>query len=304
MLTPTQAPPLRTIPLKYRPLAPHALAWSCDAELAVAADANIYIFLPEYPTPRQTADDFTVRYQYSLNLQTPGLIRSDPAINAPLCAAAGFRIPPPRIGQDTSFHGVGHGLVTREGAPLSQVVRLEWSPGGLGCNLRPVLTVLLTNGSVVALGENINPRSTMASGMASRGFKSWKILWGLGALLPVPDGQPKQKIKLMDERITSFSWAKEIAPGRALLAYRNDDAEIVIMSIQHYSRADSQPRPDEEAIWEVHEVARFDGSGLHGVSCPAHPPISGSNTSLVGRSGRPRFHPSWERPITKVEFVA
>ncbi|KND93307.1 hypothetical protein TOPH_02370 [Tolypocladium ophioglossoides CBS 100239] len=70
----------------------------------------------------------------------------------------------------------------------------------------------------------------------------------------------------MDERIVSFSWAREILPGRGLLAYANDSREIVIMSLQFYSR---EPEPEgstrERSVWEICELARFDGGGPHKV---------------------------------------
>lgn len=191
-------------------------------------------------------------------------MRPDPLINGQLCAAAGVRIAAPRIGEDTSFKGVGNGLVTGLGASVNQLIRLEWSPSGVGCNLRPVLTALSSNGCVVALGEHIDRQSTMISGMRTRGFKSWKVLWGLGASLPLPDADLEDGYRNVDERIKSFSWAKEILNGRALLAYMNDSEEVVIMAVQFLSRARSLRTPsEEESVWDIREMARFDGRGRH-----------------------------------------
>lgn len=46
-----QIPPLREIPLNTRPLAKRAVAWSCDGELAVAADDSVHVFVPLFPDP-------------------------------------------------------------------------------------------------------------------------------------------------------------------------------------------------------------------------------------------------------------
>lgn len=46
-----QIPPLREIPLNTRPLTKRAVAWSCDGELAVAADDSVHVFVPLFPDP-------------------------------------------------------------------------------------------------------------------------------------------------------------------------------------------------------------------------------------------------------------
>ncbi|KAG6032954.1 hypothetical protein E4U41_007069, partial [Claviceps citrina] len=92
-----QARPLQPLDLRARPLAPRAISWSCDAELAVATTDTIHIFLPEYqlrpPRPggpaEDAADEDAFRPQFSLSLTTSGILRPDPAINGPLCAFAG-----------------------------------------------------------------------------------------------------------------------------------------------------------------------------------------------------------------------
>lgn len=236
----------------------------------MAADDSISVYLPSYLHPGQhveAGEKEVSEYQFSLAFETSGILRPDPAINAQLCAFSGVRVPPPKIGEDTSFRGVGRGPITMAGSSLSQVIRLEWSPNGMGCNSRPILTAMLTNGSIVTLGEHINPRSTISAGTRSRSFKFWKFLWGLGALLPIPEKGTEPTLRFVDERIISFSWAKEIAPGRGLLAYKNDANEIVIISVLYFSRSGStQAALEDEAGWEVQEMARFDGSGPHKVS--------------------------------------
>jgi hypothetical protein len=90
------------------------------------------------------------------------------------------------------------------------------------------------------------------------------MLWGLGAKLPIPDSESRDGYRVMDERITSFSWAKEIAPGRALLAYMNDYREIVVMSVQYHRRRDtSKLGSEKEWIWTLTQHVRIDGRGPH-----------------------------------------
>lgn len=50
-------PPLKAITLHSRPYAKRAIAWSCDGELAVAADDSFHIFVPEFPPPTGEDDD-------------------------------------------------------------------------------------------------------------------------------------------------------------------------------------------------------------------------------------------------------
>ncbi|KFA78076.1 hypothetical protein S40288_05430 [Stachybotrys chartarum IBT 40288] len=263
----SNAPPLKTLALKSSPLTSHTIAWSCDAELAVATDDTLYLFLPEYPKKNddggtgvgEFAKDLG-RHQFSLSFRASSIVRPDPAINAQLCAFAGVKLPSTKSGEDTNFKGVGVGHITGTGGATCQPVKLEWSPSGLGHNLRPILAVMHTTGSIVMLGEHVE-RKLSTSTSRVRGFKHWKILWGLGARLPIPDQSRGKGFRRMADRIKSFSWAKEIASGRALLAYMNDASQVVIMSVQFYPRRKSPQ--SEELVWEVQEVARFDGNGPH-----------------------------------------
>lgn len=204
-------------------------------------------------------------------MQTSGSLRPDPAMNAPLCLFAGVHElpapPPPPGGADgaVGFPGVGSGKLTGAGASLGQIIRVEWSPSGLGSNMRPVLTALTGHGAIICFGEYIDLRKGGSSTTQVRSFKNWRILWGLGAQLPLPiaGGQRRaelgEDVEIMDERITTFAWAKEVLPGRALLAYETDDKDVVIMAVQFYSR-DSAP---DEKGWDIREVARFDARGPH-----------------------------------------
>ncbi|TFB03569.1 GPI-anchor transamidase [Trichoderma ghanense] len=260
-----KARPLQTLSLTSRPPSPHAIAWSCDAELAVATQECIYIFLPDFHGPDADADERDAsQYQFALSLQPSAVINPSPKINGQLCAQVGVKLPGLRTGEEGSFKGVGNGIVTGAGAALGQVIRVEWSPSGLGCNLRPVLMALTTAGSLVTFGEQADSQSAATSSMRTRTFKNWRVLWGLGAKLPIPDPTSKDGFRTMDERIVSFSWAKEIAPGRALLAYLNDAGQIVVMSIQYHRRADASKRSSEQGwIWTLTEHIRINGRGPH-----------------------------------------
>ncbi|KAM3550072.1 hypothetical protein MY1884_008431 [Beauveria asiatica] len=295
---------LQNLSLPSRPLTSHAIAWSCDAELAIATIEGIHIFLPEYPRSsgssegdKPPSERYAASPQFPLFMQTSGSLRPDPSINAPLCLFAGVRElpPPPPPPQPPSgggadgaggFPGVGRGQITGAGASLGQVIRVEWSPGGLGSNLRPVLTALTGHGAVICFGEHIDLRKAgggASSTMQVRSFKSWRTLWGLGALLPLPiagGGRRRAElgrdVEVMNERITAFSWAKEIMPGRALLAYETDDGEVVVMAVQFYSR-DSAP---DEKGWDIRQVARFDASGPHVATDAIDPDFASSGSAF------------------------
>lgn len=270
-----RARPLQTLSLTSRPPSPHALAWSCDAELAIATQESIYIFLPDYLGGHDAdADERDAsQYQFALSLQPSSVINPSTRINGQLCAQAGVKLPAPRTGEEGSFRGVGNGAVTGSGAALGQVIRVEWSPSGLGCNSRPVLMALTTTGNLITFGEQADSQSTATSSMRTRTFKNWRMLWGLGAKLPIPDSESGDGYRVMDERITSFSWAQEIAPGRALLAYMNDSGELVVMSVQYHLRRDTSKRGSEkEWIWTLTQHVRIDGRGPHKEAIDAQDP--------------------------------
>ncbi|PHH86543.1 hypothetical protein CDD83_10067 [Cordyceps sp. RAO-2017] len=279
MMDPSKLRPLQALDFKFRPLAPHALAWSCDAELAVALDDAIQVFIPEYAkcktVERAGADEELRQPQFSISLLASGFFRPEPGINRRLCASAGVELPAAAAGGgDFTFGGAGSGLVTGSGAALGQTVRVEWSPNGLGHNLRPVLAALTTHGAVVVLGEHVDAgagSSFIASGPAVRSFKNWRLLWGLGALLPVPDAGRRRGFREVDDKIVAFSWAGELLPGRALLAYANDNREVVLVAVQLCAAAAPEGAERREPGWRIKELTRFDGGGPHEVVDPIDP---------------------------------
>lgn len=253
------------------------MSWSCDAELAVATAEAVYVFFPEYPGVDEdtapVADNALLHHhQFSSYLQLEGIFRPDPVVNARLCELADVRIPPINVLGELWRHStrsVAGRDVTGRGGSVSHIVSVEWSPSGLGANLRPVLTVMMTSGEVLAVGEVLDTTTAASAGLRARSTKMWRVLWGLGAGLPIPDEEQAGAYRTMDDRIKSFAWAREMAVGWGLLAYATDEEDIVIMSIRRHIR--SKPNStDTEDIWQVSEAARFDARSPHEVST-CHP---------------------------------
>jgi hypothetical protein len=355
--------PLRDITLNSRPLVKRAIQFSCDGDLAVAADDSVHIFAPEFPDlskrrekrkaqaagqqhgaamngswpyyDESSSDDEdeedeagpskynrqTFRAQYSegskhMPVSYPPL---DPRVNRELFAAANLPFPyegatnadadvdaqsndsngDSAAGSDASDsegedgdaalgfnrpYGAGYGPITGVGSSMNHVVCVGWSPSGLGVNRRPILAVLTGSGTLVVYGDgsefaNILPRAN--DGMLQRReLNSWVVLWGVGERLLVPGQQTK-----ISEYIRAFAWAREIAPGQALLATINDVREIAVISVQSVlmvdegkAKGDSSFRtePREMSVWLVREIARFKAEGPHETSN-----VSSSQTSLV-----------------------
>ncbi|KAG7126020.1 hypothetical protein HYQ44_001060 [Verticillium longisporum] len=262
-----KVPQLNTITLRSRPLTTHAITISCDAELAVAADDSVHIMLPEFPTPeddtrrgnRDVGADENKRIQYHTHRgQYMTIKRPDPRMNAKLFDAAGLRCPGNDMEEEPYF-GVGSGLPTGWGSSLNQVSVMEWSPTGVGYNLRPVLSVLLTNGSVMIYGQEGSAVTDIS--VRKRSFDAWRVLWGISGVLPLPDRKAKDGSHLAGDKIKSFSWAHKIAPGRALIAYLNDRDQIVIVTVEFFENPKIKKGPT--LAWRVEEAARFPNDSPH-----------------------------------------
>lgn len=171
--------------------------------------------------------------------------------------------------QEVNSHpGAGTGVIGGAGSSLNHVVAVEWSPSGLGRNLRPVLAVLTGCGSLAVYGEggplpfgsNAKPSRVVGLGKSAvRDLQSWLALWSVGENFVVP-GQEEFGY---GEFVKAFAWCGELSAGRALLSYMNDLREIVILSVGTTFRK----TPDhglEEAIWNVQEIARMETGGPHG----------------------------------------
>lgn len=164
--------------------------------------------------------------------------------------------------------GAGIGVIGSAGSSLNHVVAIEWSPAGLGRNMRPVLAVLTGCGSLVIYGEGsplpfggtVRPLKIAGTkGQAAvRNLESWLALWAVGENFVVP-GQEEYGY---GEYIKSFAWCQEIGPGKALLAYVNDFRELVILCVSTAFKKLGDGL--EEALWNVKEILRVETNGPHG----------------------------------------
>lgn len=168
----------------------------------------------------------------------------------------------------TPHPGAGTSLIGSTGSTMNHVVALEWSPAGLGRNLRPVLAVLTGAGSLAVYGDGAHlpfgsrdkPWKVMGKGAAAqaeRDLGSWLALWAVGENFVVP-GQEKYGY---GEYVKAFAWCREIAPGRALLAYVNDLRELVVICVATCFRTTGDGL--DEAVWNVQEVLRMETIGPH-----------------------------------------
>lgn len=209
-----------------------------------------------------------MRYQWSLRLELTGLFHPRAAVNTQLCAFAGVTLPPlddESDSEDEEYEMPNTRGVTGRGGSMSQVVRVEWSPTGLGVNLRPVIMALTTNGELLTFGEVKDPESATTTGLRDRNTRMWRVLWALGAGMPIPAEDQEGSYRTMNEKVTSFSWARYIAPGKALLAYKTDEEEVVIMSVHYFLKPGSTGQEGQDFMWQVREVARFEAKGPHEV---------------------------------------
>lgn len=168
-------------------------------------------------------------------------------------------------------YGAGYGPITGVGSSMNHVVGISWSPSGLGVNRRPILGVLTGSGTLAMFGDggesaNILPRANEGM-LQRRELNSWIVLWGVGERLIVPGQQTE-----VSEYIRGFAWAREIAPGQALLATINDLNEVAIISVQCVLVTDEdkghvdssfQAGPRENVLWLVREESRFKAEGPH-----------------------------------------
>lgn len=255
--------PLQPLNLRAVPLTTHNLAWSPDAELAVASDDCVYLYLPEFPTEGTSSlptapADIDTRRQYCENaLRFPVAELRVPELNRPLFSEVRQEFPD----FEPSF-GAGQSVVANIGSSLNHVVAVEWSPGGLGRMKRSVLGVLTGCGALTIYCEGISSGvgGVKVKGRTIRTIASWVVPWGVGGnlLLPRAKGHDSPYSK---EYITSFSWARDLDRNGTLLAYMNDEDEIVILSVQakHAQSGDE----NDSGHWRVEEVARFAGDGPH-----------------------------------------
>ncbi|KAK6079690.1 hypothetical protein SCUP515_03946 [Seiridium cupressi] len=291
--------PLETLSIRAVPLTTHNITWSPDAELAIGTDDCVYLYLPEFPSkgtktkPTSLADLETRRQYHEIVLRFPVVELRAPELNRPLFEIVKREFPE----FDYSWES-GQSLVANIGSSLNHVVALEWSPGGLGRMKRSVLGVLTGSGALTIYCEGIT-NDFGGVKMKSRNIRtisSWVVPWGVGGNLLLPRSKNHESPYSL-EHITSFSWAKDLDRNGSLLAYMNDEDEIVILSVQ--SRHAILGKENNPGEWRVEEVARFSGSGPHDKGDPADP-----DSTPCGSSFALRWGPWLQRPGTRTTILS
>lgn len=254
--------PLESFSLPAVPRSTHNIAWSPDAELAVGCDDCVFIYIPEFIAPEadtKTGENSGMFRQYNdAALRFPSVEHRHPDLNRPLFEAVNQDFP--------DFEhvpgGGGSGTITSQGSSMNHLVALEWSPSGLGRMKRSALAVLSGAGAITVYCEGASDgmNAFQLRGRNARTLRPWVAPWGIGAglLLPRFKGHEAEYSK---EYITSFAWARDTNAAGQLLAYANDDGEIVIVSV--LSKHDSNVMPGDCGQWRVEEVGRFEARGPH-----------------------------------------
>ncbi|KAI2618038.1 hypothetical protein GGS26DRAFT_596052 [Hypomontagnella submonticulosa] len=269
--------PLESFGLTAVPASTHNLAWSPDAELAIGCDDCVFLFIPEFSLSgtEKAKNRGAVRQYNEVALRFPSVEHRNPELNRPLFDLVGQEFP------DFEYvpGGGGSGVVASQGSSMNHLVALEWSPCGLGRMDRSVLAVLTGSGAITIYCEGASDgmNAFKLRGRNARTLRPWVAAWGVGAglLLPIAEGHEEQYSK---EYITAFAWARDTDGYGALLAYANDDDEIVIISVQ--SEHDSTATQGDSGRWRVEEVTRFAAEGPHPKGDPTDPDYSPSGSSF------------------------
>ncbi|TGJ79919.1 hypothetical protein E0Z10_g8837 [Xylaria hypoxylon] len=284
LMSPTNALPLESIHLSILPKTAHNITWSPNNELAIGCDDCILIYVPDFslsPSSSSSAAPVSApvngydgpRQYGEAALRFPVAPLKSPELNRHLFDA---------VGQDFAgysfFTGAGHGILTGHGSTLNHTVALQWSPGGLGRMGRSVLAVLTAAGIITMYGQGAP--EVVASGARNEGsMRPWIPAWHVGAGLLVPaaegHGAPDKK-----ECITAFAWAADTCGKGAVLAYLNDDREVVLLVV--HATHDAKATPGHPGKWTVLEVARFVVDGPHPIlTDPTDPDYAYTSSSFA-----------------------
>ncbi|KAI1335769.1 hypothetical protein F5Y15DRAFT_419451 [Xylariaceae sp. FL0016] len=252
--------PLESLDLSTFPRTTHNLAWSPDAELAVACDDCVYLFVPDFtaisgPSSARRLPATTQRQFSDAALRFPVAPLKSMQLNRHLFDVLGAEYPDAGDG----YEGAGKGVVTAKGSSMNHAVALEWSPAGLGRMRRSVLVVLTGAGMLTVYCQGA-PGSGYKVTSGSRSVKPWIAAWCVGGGMRVP-AMKGHGAFLGHEHITAFAWARDTGTNGAVLAYMNDADEIVILTIQ--SRHITEASAGDPGQWKVQEVARFVAEGPH-----------------------------------------
>ncbi|KAK8119266.1 transcription factor IIIC subunit delta N-term-domain-containing protein [Apiospora kogelbergensis] len=275
--------PLESFSLNAVPLTTHNIAWSPDAELAITSDDCVYLYFPEFPSTGTTAaaafgSDFESQRQYhEVTFRFPVVEIRRPELNRHLFTAAEQEFP-----DFPATFGAGISLVANNGTSLNHAVAVAWSPSGLGLMRRSVLAVLTGTGALTIFCEGVSDGlgTIKMKGRNVRTVSSWVVPWSVGDNLLIPRAKSHES-DYSKERITSFAWANETKDPGSLLAYVNDEDEVVVLTVQ--SKHDPAAPSGSAGEWRVEEVARFMANGPHPKGDPTHPDYSPQGSSFALR---------------------
>ncbi|KAI0165558.1 hypothetical protein GGR57DRAFT_497032 [Xylariaceae sp. FL1272] len=271
--TPDNALPLEAFDLSLLPRCTHNIAWSPDAELAVAADDCVLVFVPDFSErPKQISD--RPRYdgarQYNeIALRFPVTPPKPAELNRHLFEAVDQEFDGYKF-----FTGAGTGAISGQGSTMNHAVALNWSPAGLGRTSRSVLAVLTAAGIITIYCQGASDSS---DSVKTRVLHPWVSAWCVGGGMLVP-AAPGLEAFSGKEQIRAFSWAKDTDDDYALLSYMNGENEIVILSVR--CKHDFKADPAHPGKWRVVELARFVVDGPHPKADPTDPDYTSSNSSF------------------------
>ncbi|KAI0391396.1 hypothetical protein F5Y17DRAFT_409285 [Xylariaceae sp. FL0594] len=260
--------PLESFNLSVLPKTTHNIAWSPDGELAIGCDDSVWVYLPDFTLSRtrnsnnsnNSSSTYAGPRQYEeAALRFPIAPLKSAELNRHVFAAVGQ----PFRGY-SFFTGGGDGVLSGHGSTLNHAVALAWSPCGLGRMNRAVLAVLTAAGVLTVYCQGA-AEDIMTAG--KRTLKPWTAAWHIGAGFLLPETVDKR------EYITAFAWAKDTGrrAGAKVLAYMNDDYEVVVLSVRARHVHAPGVTPGDIGQWKVVEVARFMAHCPHPILDPNDP---------------------------------